>query len=139
VLQELKTKKILAGLALKNEYPGFPDGLLIAVTETKTQQDLNRFITTMKEIMNLMKKPLSEQTVFEKNSKGSGPFSCDNIRLGHERLESKIPAALLRKTELNSLRSLNGIWFIIIAIWLKNLFCGFSFLSFGILHHEIQS
>ena len=47
VLAELAKHKIQAGLELKKFYPELENGLLICVTETKTVEDLERFVNQL--------------------------------------------------------------------------------------------
>lgn len=51
IKKELKKKNISAGVALDHYYPDFKNTLLIAVTETKSVDALDRFATELAEVM----------------------------------------------------------------------------------------
>lgn len=51
VLSKLAAKKIQGGLSLKKYYPTLPNCLLVCVTETKTEEDIDTFISTLKGIL----------------------------------------------------------------------------------------
>ncbi len=52
VLEEMAAQGIQAGFDLSEEYPAFSNCLLICATETKSEQDLEKFVQVLKSIMN---------------------------------------------------------------------------------------
>jgi len=42
--EELLSQGIIGGLALADYYPEYPNGLLVCVTETKTREDIDRYV-----------------------------------------------------------------------------------------------
>ena len=55
-LQQLADAGILGGYALEQDFPQLQNGLLVCVTETKTEQDLDRFARTLKQIIEAQSK-----------------------------------------------------------------------------------
>ncbi len=51
VIAKMARKKILAGLALGKYYDGYSDALLIAVTENRTKEDIDRYTTELAGIL----------------------------------------------------------------------------------------
>ena len=51
VLEIMAQQKILAGLDLAGCFPAMTDGILVNVTETKTDADLNMFVGCLKQAM----------------------------------------------------------------------------------------
>jgi glycine dehydrogenase subunit 1 len=48
VIEQLAADRIVAGVAIGEEYPELPDALLVCVTETKTAADINRFVDALR-------------------------------------------------------------------------------------------
>jgi glycine dehydrogenase subunit 1 len=51
VLDAMAEQKILGGLELARCFPGMTDGILVNVTETKTDADLDSFISSLKQAL----------------------------------------------------------------------------------------
>lgn len=51
VVAAMATRGFLAGIPLGPDYPEFPDGLLVAVTERRTRAELDRFAATLGEVL----------------------------------------------------------------------------------------
>jgi len=51
VIAEMIDRGYLAGIALSKDYPDLPGGLLIAVTERRTRDELDGYVDTMKEVI----------------------------------------------------------------------------------------
>ena len=51
VLRALEAEGILGGLALGTRYPELDRHLLVCVTETKTDEDLQRYVAALRRIM----------------------------------------------------------------------------------------
>ncbi|MFZ0493465.1 MAG: aminomethyl-transferring glycine dehydrogenase subunit GcvPA [Acidimicrobiia bacterium] len=51
VIEEMADRGYLAGIALSKDYPELPGGLLIAVTEQRTREELDGYVSALKEVI----------------------------------------------------------------------------------------
>ncbi|MDD4183019.1 MAG: glycine dehydrogenase, partial [Candidatus Omnitrophica bacterium] len=51
VVKKLYKEKIIAGLTIDDSYPGLKNGILSCCTETKTKEQIDDFIETLKNIL----------------------------------------------------------------------------------------
>ena len=65
ILNELAGLRIQAGFAISAEYPELGNALLVCVTETKTEQDLDVFVSQLSQVLNTSARKNHEAT--EKN------------------------------------------------------------------------
>jgi glycine dehydrogenase subunit 1 len=50
VLEQLAERDILGGYDLSGDFPGLGNGLLVCATETKTSEDIARYVDAMREV-----------------------------------------------------------------------------------------
>ncbi len=51
VIAAMAARGFLAGIALTDDYPDLPGGLLVAVTERRTRRELDAYVTAMEEVL----------------------------------------------------------------------------------------
>ncbi len=51
VVQAMAERGYLAGIPLSSDYPEFPGGLLVAVTEQRTKEEMDGYVEALKEVM----------------------------------------------------------------------------------------
>jgi glycine dehydrogenase subunit 1 len=51
VIEGMADRGYLAGIALSKDYPELPGGLLVAVTERRTREELDGYVSALKEVI----------------------------------------------------------------------------------------